>query len=402
MTQIMSGVRILEVAQWWFVPSAGAALRDWGAEIIKVEHPTQGDPQRGLMTSGLVTGGTGGNFMCDQPNRGKQSIGIDIKTEGGLELLYQLAEKSDVFLTSFLPALRERLRIDIEHIRARNPNIIYVRGTGHGVKGPDIDKAGYDGTSYWCRSGMAYAMTRPDADLPAGPRPAFGDGVGGLTIAGGIAGALYHRERTGEATVVDVSLLATAMWQLAPDIDISQVVDTRAAGGPPRPANPVVNSYRTKDDRWIQLILLQADRDWPDFCEHIGRPDLIDHTDFANMQLRQQNAEACVATLDEVFSSRDLAEWREKLDTMRGAWTPIQTPREAIDDPQTVANGYMSEVTGADGKTFKLVANPVQYDEESYTLDPAPEHGQNTEEILLEMGLSWEQIVAHKEAGAIL
>lgn len=402
MTRIMTGVRVLEVAQWWFVPSAGAALRDWGAEIIKVEHPTQGDPQRGLMTSGLVAGGTSVNFMSEQPNRGKKSVGIDLKSEGGLELLYLLAEKSDVFLTSFLPALRKRLRIDVEHIRARNPNIIYVRGTGQGAKGPEIDKAGYDGTSYWCRSGMAYAMTPPTADLPAGPRPAFGDGVGGLTIAGGIAGALFHRERTGEATVVDVSLLATAMWQLAPDIDLSQVIDTRGGGDRTRPANPVVNNYRTKDDRWIQLVMLQADREWPDFCEHLGRPDLIDHPDFASMQLRQQNSSACVAVLDEIFASRTLAEWRERFATLRGAWTPIQTPREAIDDPQTRANGFMSEVTGADGNRFKLVANPVQYDEEPYALDPAPEHGQNTEEVLLELGLSWDDISAHKASGAIV
>jgi crotonobetainyl-CoA:carnitine CoA-transferase CaiB-like acyl-CoA transferase len=401
MTQILQGIRVLEVAQWWFVPSAGAALRDWGAEIIKVEHPEEGDPQRGLMTSGMVPGGTGVNFMMEQPNRGKKSITLNLKSPDGVELLYKLAETCDVFLTSFLPDLRQRLGIDVEHIRARNPNIIYVRGSGQGVRGPEINKAGYDGTSYWCRSGMAYAMTRKDAESPAGQRPAFGDGVGGLTIAGGIAGALFHRERTGEATTVDVSLLATAMWQLSPDIDMSPVAETFLAGGRGAPANPLVNNYKTGDDRWLQLIMLQADRDWPDFCEHIDRTDLIEDPRFASMQLRRENATDCVRVLDEVFAKRPLAEWRERFQTLRGAWTPVQTPREVHADPQVIANDFLGEVTAADGSSFKLVANPVQYDEEPYALEPAPEHGQNTEEVLLDLGLSWDDIAAHRESKAI-
>lgn len=401
MTQILQGIRVLEVAQWWFVPSAGAALRDWGAEIIKVEHPEVGDPQRGLMTSGMVAGGTGVNFMMEQPNRGKKSVAINLKSPDGVELLYKLAETCDVFLTSFLPDLRQRLEIDVEHIRARNPNIIYVRGTGQGARGPEINKAGYDGTSYWCRSGMAYAMTRRDAEIPAGPRPAFGDGVGGLTIAGGIAGALFHRERTGEATTVDVSLLATAMWQLAPDIAMSPAADTMLSGGRGAPANPLVNNYQTGDGRWLQLIMLQADRDWPDFCEHIDRADLIEDPRFASMALRRENTADCVRVLEEVFAKRPLAEWRERFETLRGAWTPVQTPREVHDDPQVVANDFLGEVAAADGSSFKLVSNPIQYDEEPYSLEPAPEHGQNTEEVLLDLGLSWDQIAAHRESRAI-
>ncbi|MEE2664964.1 MAG: CoA transferase [Myxococcota bacterium] len=401
MTQILQGIRVLEVAQWWFVPSAGAALRDWGAEIIKVEHPEVGDPQRGLMTSGMVAGGTGVNFMMEQPNRGKKSVAINLKSPDGIELLYKLAETCDVFLTSFLPDLRQRLEIDVEHIRARNPNIIYVRGTGQGARGPEINKAGYDGTSYWCRSGMAYAMTRRDAEIPAGPRPAFGDGVGGLTIAGGIAGALFHRERTGEATTVDVSLLATAMWQLAPDIAMSPAADTMLSGGRGAPANPLVNNYQTGDGRWLQLIMLQADRDWPDFCEHIDRADLIEDPRFASMALRRENTADCVRVLEEVFAKRPLAEWRERFETLRGAWTAVQTPREVHDDPQVVANDFLGEVAAADGSSFKLVSNPIQYDEEPYSLEPAPEHGQNTEEVLLDLGLSWDQIAAHRESRAI-
>ena len=218
MTQVMQGIRVVEVAQWWFVPAAAALLADWGAEIIKVEHPVTGDPMRGLISSGMVGVNVRVNFMVEQSNRGKRSVGIDIAKPGGHELLMKLVEGADVFLTSFLPEARKKLKIEVEDLRARNPRIIYVRGHGHGVRGPDIHKGGYAAASFWSRGGVAHALTPPGADAPIMQRAAFGDSTGAITIAGGIAGALLHRERSGEATVVDVSLLGTAMWILAPDI----------------------------------------------------------------------------------------------------------------------------------------------------------------------------------------
>src|SRR4051794_20116342 len=146
---VLKGTRILEVAAWTFVPAAGAVLTEWGAEVIKVEHPVGGDPQRGLINSGLIPATVGVNYMIEMPNRGKKSIGIDIATDGGRELVYKLAETADVFLTNFLGDARRRLKIDVDDIRARNPNIIYVRGTGHGARGPDADAPGYDGCSHW-------------------------------------------------------------------------------------------------------------------------------------------------------------------------------------------------------------------------------------------------------------
>src|ERR1700730_6398784 len=122
---ILSGIRVLEVASWTFVPAAGAILADWGADVIKIEHPVSGDPQRGLISSGLVPAGAGGvNYMIEFPNRGKRSVAIDIGTDAGRELIYRIAETADVFLTNFLPDARRRLRVDLEHIRARNPRII--------------------------------------------------------------------------------------------------------------------------------------------------------------------------------------------------------------------------------------------------------------------------------------
>jgi crotonobetainyl-CoA:carnitine CoA-transferase CaiB-like acyl-CoA transferase len=401
MSQVLKGVRVVEVAQWWFVPAAGGILADWGADVVKVEHPVSGDPQRGLVTSGLIPAGSV-NFMVEQPNRGKRSIGIDINKPKGLEVLYRLVRDADVFLTNFLPGARKRLRIDVEDIRKVNPKAIYVRGHGQGAKGPDADRGGYDAASFWCRGGIANAITPQGAATPVMQRAAFGDSIGGMTVAGGIAAALFHRERTGEPTVVDVSLLGTAMWVLAPDIMMSKLV----TGEFPKfdrtsTPNPIVNSYKTKDDRWLFLNMLQPDRFWPDLCRCIGRPDLVTDERFKDGIARFQNREACVAELDAVFATRTLAEWKQTLAAAEGVWAPMQSAAELYEDPAAIANGYLPEITTDDGTSFQVVAAPVQFDEVSPELRAAPAHAQHTEEVLLALGMSWEEIVAYKEDGAI-
>ena len=407
MHNVMEGVRVLEVAAWTFVPAAGAVMADWGADVIKVEHPNGGDPQRGLIASGLIPGGASAvNYIIEQPNRGKRSIGLDISTDEGREVLYKIAATSDVFLTSFLPSVRQKLQIDVEHIRAVNPNIVYVRGSGQGALGPESDRGGLDGASYWARGGIANALTPAGSDWPIAPRPAFGDLPGGMTIAGGISAALFSRERTGVPPVVDVSLLGFAMWTLSPDIVASKLFgkDPLAQMRGPREKNPnpLVGQYRTKDDRYLSLMMLQPDRFWPEACERLGRPDLIDDPRFSTGLARYENREECIRLFDEIIGSRTLDEWRQAFQGMKGVWAPVQTALELYDDPQVAPNGYIVDVTRDDGIEFPLVASPVMFDEETYELKAAPEHGQHTEELLLELGYSWEDIIARKESGAVL
>jgi crotonobetainyl-CoA:carnitine CoA-transferase CaiB-like acyl-CoA transferase len=401
MSQTMRGIRVVEVAQWWFVPSAGAVLADWGADVIKIEHPATGDPQRGLVTSGFFPDTGGVNFMMEQSNRGKRSVGLDLGHPQGRELLMKLVETADVFLTNFLTPARTRLGIDVDDVRAVNPRIIYAIGHGQGRRGPDADKGGYDAASFWSRGAIAHALTPKDAEVPIMQRAAFGDSMGGMTAAGGIAAALFHRERTGEAPVVDVSLFGTAMWVLAPDIVMSKLTDEGMPKMHRREApNPIVNSYQTKDERWIFLSMLQPDRYWPDFCRHLGREDLITDERFKDGLSRYQNRAACVAELDAVFATRTLAEWRPVLQDVEGVWAPMQSAREVHDDPQALANGYLPEVEH-DGKRFTLVANPVQFDGVSPEITAAPEMGQHTEDVLLSIGLTWDDLAALKESGTI-
>jgi crotonobetainyl-CoA:carnitine CoA-transferase CaiB-like acyl-CoA transferase len=404
MQDVLAGIRVVEVASWTFVPISGAVLAEWGADVIKIEHPESGDPQRGLISSGLIPGGDGVNFMFEIPNRGKRSVGLDVSTDDGRELLYRLVETADVFVTNYLPDVRKRLKIDVDDIRGRNPNIIYVRGTGQGTKGPHAEKGGFDGASFWARAGLAMGFKEPAAEWPVDQRPAFGDVMGGLTIAGGIAAALLRRERTGTPSVVDVSLLNMGMWTLAPDITMAKVlenVDLPAFDRDSLP-NPLVGTYPTKDGRFIIIVLLQADRYWPDLCAHLERPDLLDDPRFKDGAARYEHREECIQVLRDVFRTRTYDEWCERLQTLEGVWAPLQTPLELHEDPQAIANGYLERITASSGAEFALPANPVQFDETPVAVRHAPDHGEHTDEVLLELGLTYDEIIEHKVSGAVL
>ena len=241
------------------------------------------------------------NHFVEQPNRGKRSVAIDTRTPDGLELLMKIVETADVFLTNLLPDSRERMGIDVDQIRARNPKIIYARGHGYGTKGELSEQGGFDLAAYWARGGIGDAYSLGDGSYPAIQRPAFGDVYGGLSIAAGIAGALLKRERTGEPSVVDVSLLNAAIWQLGPDIVGAGITgqDIPKFNLEEMP-NPVASMYKTKDGRFIAFVLLQADRFWSDFCTRLGRTDLIDDERYANaaVRFRQPGRLHCRAAQD--------------------------------------------------------------------------------------------------------
>jgi len=403
----MDGVRVVEVAQFTYVPAAGAVLSDWGADVIKVEHAVTGDGQRGFAYLGNVS--AGGNFapLMEHPNRGKRSIGLALENGRAREVLYDIARRSDVFVTNFLPDARERLKIDVEDIRAVNPDIIYVRGTALGVRGPEANNGGYDQPTFWARAGGAAGLEMPQIDGLVGmPGPAYGDSIGAMTIAGGISAALYAREKTGEPSVVDSSLLAAGAWANALAIDLSLVTGNRWQPNPPEHGggsvrNPLIGFFRTADGRHLNLNMMQPGKYWPDMCRRVGRPDLIDDPRFDSAEKLMDNAADAAALLAEAIAGRTFEQWAEAFDGMPGQWAPVQDSVQVGQDPQLRANGYIARLTDADGEERELVTAPVQFDEEAATLTRGPDFAEHTDEILAELGLDPDAIVDLKVAGAV-
>jgi crotonobetainyl-CoA:carnitine CoA-transferase CaiB-like acyl-CoA transferase len=402
MTEIFAGIRVLDVAQNTFGPAAAGVLSDFGADVIKVEHPTRGDPQRGLVTAAIQPSVGGMNLGMAQVNRGKRSIGLDLTSDKGREILYELVRTSDVFLTNFLPRTTSKLKMDEQSIRQVQPSIIYARATGQGPKGPDIDKPAYDATVYWGRGaiGAGLQSSEPGARPPK-PLPAFGDRAGAMNMAFGIAAALLRRERTGEGATVDVSLLSTAMYQNSSTAVYSLALNQDWSSRRDRVTNPLSHTYRTKDGRWLTLCMLESDRVWPGFCDRIGRPELTYDRRFCDSAARGAHSAELVAVLEDAFVQFTLDEWRRRFVTLNGAWEPMQTVVDLPTDPQVIANNYLVEVDVGNGVTTRLIPPPVQFDGRPPQLRRAAEFSENGEEILLELGYSWSDIGIFKNGGVI-
>jgi len=399
----LSGVKVVEVAMWAFVPSCGGMLSDMGADVIKIEPP-DGDPSRGLTTAGMGPGASGFTVQWEIYNRGKRSISIDLKQKGAVELLHKLLEDADVFLTNILPPARRKMKIDVEDIRARHPNIIYAVGSGTGPLGPDSEKGGYDFISFWSRGGVSAGVTPSDYPYPLPmPSGAFGDCTSGAVLASGIAAALFQRATTGKASVVDASLLGASMWSMQSKISQVTLVGLPDLPKPPRTQtfNPLVNCYRTSDHRFIVLCMLQAQRYWPGFCRAVGRPELVDDPRFDTDAHRQANISECVAAIDEVFATRTLKEWQEILATQPGQWDTVQNPGDVHLDHQVIANQFMQEVDYEDGRKLKMVSVPVLFDRQALKARPAPEFGAHSDSILADLGYSEDEIIDLKVAGVV-
>jgi len=408
MDRPLEGVRVLEVAQFTFVPSAGAVLADWGAEVIKIENPVTGDAQRGLVAVlGRAASVPGSSFapIMEAPNRGKRSVGLGLAVAEARPVLEELIRRSDVFLTNYLPTARAKLHIDVDEVRRINPDIIYVAGSGFGTEGPDRDTGAYDATAFWARGGSADGVTPSDAEqaafMPAG---AYGDNIGGMAIAGGVAAALYGRKVTGQPSVLDVSLLAVGAWATQFSVNMALL----AGGQLPKidrktqtPCNPLTGNYRTADGRFIQLSMLQPTRYWSEFCRLMGREEFAHDPRFESMESLAENLEDASEIVRDAIASRTLAECARLLGRGTGPWAPVQDGWEVGNDESLVANGRIADVVDAEGNPQKLVANPVKFDDAALSLARAPQFAEHTDNVLRELGLDDDELIELKIAGAI-
>ena len=408
MRKPLTGVRVLEVAQFTYVPSAGAVLADWGAEVIKIEHPVTGDAQRGLVKIlGAAASKPGSSFapIMEAPNRGKRSVGMSLDMAEVRPEFDELVRRSDVFLTNHLPSARTKLHIDVADVRKVNPDIIFVAGSGFGMEGADRDAGAYDATAFWARGGSADGLNPPDAEhsafMPAG---AYGDNIGGMTIAGGVAAALYGRHVTGEPSVLDVSLLAVGAWTTQFNVNMAMLM-----GGPlPKvqrrtqaPGNPLTGAYRTSDGRFVQLSMLQPMRYWPEFCRLMGLDEYVEDPRFGSMQSMAEHADLAYGIVHDAIAKLTFAECTTALSRGTGQWAPVQDAWEIAHDEALRANGRIATIVDAEGNSQQLVASPVRFDDDAAELGRAPQFAEHTDEVLRELGVDDDRLIELKISGAI-
>ena len=404
MTLALEGIKVIEVAQWAAAPMGGRLLADLGADVIHIENPATGDAHRHFQAVKDEQGRAGAgvpskvNYNWELYNINKRGMTLDLALPTGREILSRLVSQADVFTSNLRPFEISKFGLEYDTLSQDNPGLIYAVLTGYGRQGPHRDSPGYDIISYWARTAIPYLV---DA---AGFRPAIGDNIGGLMLAFGIMTALLVRERTGIGPEVDVSLFGTGIFQMS--FDISGALIERREFNEWRPHdressfNPLVGGYVTKDGRQFVLMCLQPDRYWPQVCQALEQEDLVDDPRFRSFEARASNRAELYAILDKAFASKTLDEVRERFTTIPSA--PIQRLLEVVDDPQARANDFFLTLDHPSHGPIEVVAPPVKLSKTPATVrTAAPELGQHTEEILLELGYTWHDIDQLRGEGVI-
>ena len=396
---MLEGIRVVEMGLWVAGPAAAGLLADWGADVIKVEPPS-GDPMRAFFR--LSTGSkVERNPPFDLDNRGKRSVALDLRVPAAREAAQRIVDRADVFVTNLRAAALARAGLAYEDVRAENPRLIYAGLSGYGQRGPEKDRAAFDYAAFWARAGAMASLGEPEGPPPT-QRPAMGDHPAGLALAGAVAAALYHRERTGQGQEVHLSLFHAGMWMMATDIQTCLITGLGAAPTGRLVPNALWNHYKAKDEKWFHLVMLQADRYWSGFCAALERPDLEHDERYADIFVRAQHGAELIAALDEIFATRTRAEWAERFDRHQLVWGPVQSITDVVADPQARALDAFAKVQHRSGDDIEIVRSPVDFGATPASVrHGAPELGEHTEAVLLEYGYSWDDIAKLKEQGAI-
>jgi len=393
----LEGVKVVEMGVWVAGPSCAAILADWGADVVKIEPP-EGDPFRGLF-AGLLAIPMNPPFELD--NRGKRSIALNLENAEARAVAQKLIDEADVFVSNMRPRVLEKYGLSYEECSARNPGLVYCQLSGYGIDSDDANRAAYDIGAFWSRAGVAASLTYGDNEPPS-QRGGMGDHMTGSNAAGAISAALFARSRTGKGQRVAVSLLRVGVYMMGWDTNT-----TLRMGAPVVPydrhhaVNPIINSFRDRDGKWFWLLLLQADRHWPDLIRALDAAWLDQDERFNSIPNRMANASVLVDELDKILTQKSLAEWAPIFDRENVWFAPVQKIEDVVIDPLAEQSGAFVDVEAPDG-VHRQVATPADFYGTPVKIRGwAPELGQDTELILQDLGYDWDRIIAMKEAGAI-
>lgn len=384
MTGLLDGMRVIEIATFVFMPGAGTVLGDFGADVIHVEPPGDGDPYRALHEMRPLPEGER-NYCWDLDGRNKRSLVVDLKTDAGHAIILDLIRDADVLITNYHPSVLAQLRIRYEDLAPVNPRLIYAHGTGYGEAGDEVEKPGYDATAWWARSGLMDAV-RPAGSPRAMSTAGMGDHPSAMTAFAGIALALFARERTGKGTKVSSSLLANGAW--ANSILIQAALDGCTDYVPPTQTttpNAMLNHYECADGRAFFLVLIKEEQEFGRFCDAIERTDLLDDPRFATLAARREHAGDLAALLSQWFAGQPLAHWRTRFEAHAITFGDIATVADTVNDKQMAANGVFVEFADEPGR--RVVNSPFElkdFPKRAPVSAPAP--GAHTAEILAGLG----------------
>ncbi len=405
MPGLLEGLKVLEIANWVAAPSACAIMADMGAEVVKIEHPETGDPVRSIDVSarGVVQYSGGINTIFELLNRGKQSVAVNLENPQGQEVVQKLAAQSDVVVTNLTPHRQERYRLRYEDLSAQNPRTIYLALTGYGTEGPERDRSGFDYAAFWARSGIMGSLGEAGGP-PTQQRPGMGDQTTSLAITAAIGMALYERERSGKGQRIDCSLLHTGMWVIGGDIMAAlQTREPVELLSRKDRSNPLFNFYPSSDGKWLQLVMIESERFWNGFCQALGIEEYAEDPRFARHVDRMEHSSELLEIIEARFAIESFDHWAARLDEQGCIWAPIQTLEQVVDDPQVHANGYTARLTHPEEGEFEILTPPIKYERTPGNPNsPAPELGQDTETTLLELGYTWDDVIALKDQGAII
>ena len=396
----LAGLKVLDLASFIAGPVATTVMGDYGAEVIKIEPPGEGDPHRKLGQAHSIPQHPV-NFCWHLTNRNKRSIVLDLKHPEGRAAFDRLAASADVMVVNFPLKVRERLRMRYSDVAPLNPRLIYASMTGYGESGPDAEQPGFDSTAFFARSGLLDALTY-EGGPPAFSLPAQGDQMTGMNLFAAIVMALMHRERTGKGSEVGTSLHASGLWSNAL-LAQGALLGAYVAPRPPRntPRSALANQYKTADGRWIQLTIVREDKLWPELCQAIERSDLLADPRFQTTESRRAHATQLAAILDPVFAARPWLDWRTRLRKHEITFGLFGMLRDVPGDEQAVANGAVVDSTVEEMP--RTITAPIRLSFAPTPVDagPAPALGQHTDEVLKELGYDSAGIDRLRRAGAL-